>query len=913
MPSSPRLPASTRVRAGQHAALALSLIVSVPTIFAQSTTTPSRPDAENETRDEVVTLSPFEVSTKGDTGYTVTSSLAGGRVNTELKNSPNVINILGAEFLKDIASTDILDAAQFALNVQTADPAVGTNNGQPSFRGLGASYTTRNYFRWYLPGDRYNTDRIEFSLGPNAMLFGDSNIGGVANTVTKKAIFRNFNEVSTSVNSDGGLRATFDANRALGSKVAVRVAGLVSRLPSWQSSFIKDDRESIYLTGTWRASKNTEFRFDAEGGKLKRNFPAAFYVDQVSAWDRTTVYNAASAATPATSTGLKRLNTNAANDYLVYDVNNVAQGVINLKNFATTSGTGLTLQPGDRSELGIANFPSYPGAHFQVGPGSTRLDQDYYAVDAYVTQRFGNNLIVEAAGSLQRNNADNNTGNWNTMLIDVNKVLPNGSTNPHFGQIYSEVAPQWNDRLNIAPQARLSATYLLDQVKWSRQRFSVILEHREEIQSTNTRVLGRVNGTNPDARNATNQVRQRVYWNDGGGWNATAIPFSSNGVELGWIRSTGQKNHQRLQNILLANQGSYLHNKLHTTLGVRRDHFERTQQVAGGNNSNGSVFFKDGEAKNVWVNSASYGAVWFPFSWLGFFANHSESFNPNTSTVVLTLEGDAPPVVRGKGLDLGLKIEFFDGRVSGTVSYYETRQLNNATSYSTTDINNIWTALGRTENLLDGANYVDTSDTLGQGWELALTANPTPAWRVLLNVAFPKTSQLNGAALLRAYYARNIDAWRAGAAAGGANGTLIATGVSNIERTLGSTSDGRANDDTYDYTANVFTTYAFREGRANGLRFGAGANLRGRSIQGNVPGAPLDYLYAPSYAIVRGLIGYEWKTRGCKWSAQLNVTNVLNTDVLRLNSFTTYQGVSVPQNYGNIAERQATLEVTAKF
>ncbi len=908
------LPAPDSPRRVRHPSVALLCFLAVAgALSAQTVSTPPPLESENEPKGDTVTLSPFEVSTKGDTGYTVTSSLAGGRVNTELKNTPNVVNVLGAEFLKDIASTDILDAAQFALNVQTADPAPGTNNGQPSFRGLGASYTTRNYFRWYLPGDRYNTDRIEFSLGPNAMLFGDSNIGGVANTVTKKALFRNFNELTAAVTTDGGLRSTFDANRQLNEKIALRVAGVVSRQPSWQSSFIKDDRESIYLTGTWRVAKNTELRFDAEGGKLKRNFPAAFYVDQLSAWDRTSVYTAANAATPAASTGLKRLNTGAANDYLVYDVNNVAQGVLNWKNFGTTSGTGLTLQPGDRAELAVANFPSYPGAHFQVGPGSTRLDQDYYAVDVYATQRVGTNFIVEAAGSLQRNNADNNTGNWNTALIDVNKVLPNGSTNPHFGQVYSEVAPQWNDRLNIAPQARLSATYLLDWIKWSQQRFSVILEHREEIQSTNTRVLGRTNGANPDIRNATNQVRQRVYWNDGGGWDAAAIPFSSNGIDIGWIRSTGQKNHQRLQNILLANQGSYFNGKLHTTVGVRRDHFTRDQQVAGGNNSNGSVFFKDGESKNVWVNSASYGVVYFPVSWLGLFANHSESFNPNTSTVVLTLEGDAPPVVRGKGLDLGLKIEFFDGKVSGTVSYYETRQLNNATNYSTTDINNIWTALGRTENLLDGANYVDTSDTLGQGWEVALTANPTPAWRMLMNVAFPKTSQLHGAALLRAYYAHNIDAWRAGAAAGGANGTLIATSIANIERTLGSTTDGRANDDTYAYTANFFTTYTLREGRMKGLRFGAGANLRGRAIEGNVPGAPLNYLYAPSYSIVRALVGYQWKTRLCKWSAQLNVTNVLNTDTLRLNSFTTYQGVSVPQNYGNIPERQATLELTAKF
>lgn len=224
--------------------------------------------------------------------------------------------------------------------LQSPDATVGSNNAQPNFRGLGTSFTTRNYFRWYLPSDRFNTDRVEFSLGPNAMLFGDANIGGVANTITKRAIFRELNEVSAGIDSEGGSRFTFDSNRRLGRHVAIRAAGLGSRQHAWQDDFIENRRRSIYL-----------------------------------------------------------------------------------------AGTALTLLPDGRADPGIANFPAFPGRKFQVGPGGARLDQDYYAIDVYLTRHVSDDLSIELAGSLQRNNRDHYSGDWNTVAIDVNRVLP-GSTAP---------------------------------------------------------------------------------------------------------------------------------------------------------------------------------------------------------------------------------------------------------------------------------------------------------------------------------------------------------------------------------------------------------------------------------------------------------------------------------------------------
>ena len=62
---------------------------------------------------------------------------------------------------------------------------------QYNFRGVGdaGNYPTRNYFLYYGNSDAYNAERFEFSRGPNSVLFGDGQIGGLATTMTKQARF----------------------------------------------------------------------------------------------------------------------------------------------------------------------------------------------------------------------------------------------------------------------------------------------------------------------------------------------------------------------------------------------------------------------------------------------------------------------------------------------------------------------------------------------------------------------------------------------------------------------------------------------------------------------------------------------------------------------------------------------------
>src|SRR5690606_18260341 len=108
---------------------------------------------------------------------------------------------------------------------------------QYNFRGTGSTgnYPTRNYFLYYGVGDAYNTERFEFARGPNSILFGDAQLGGVATTFTKVPRLGDRRAVTAlQYDSYGAGRATLDVNQPLSDRSALRLNGLVQRGRTWR-------------------------------------------------------------------------------------------------------------------------------------------------------------------------------------------------------------------------------------------------------------------------------------------------------------------------------------------------------------------------------------------------------------------------------------------------------------------------------------------------------------------------------------------------------------------------------------------------------------------------------------------------------------------------------------------------------
>jgi hypothetical protein len=173
--------------------------------------------------DETVVLSPFEVSASQGKGYVGQDTLAGSRLRTDLKDLGAAISPMTAEFLSDIAATNIIDASEYGVGtrVDTDDaraigPAGDTYNDSTRsirIRGLPGGSRSMSFFGVSGEVDTYLTERIDVSRGPNSILYGFGSSAGQLNVSTKQASTnKNAYSLSSRIDSWGGQRWTVDAN-----------------------------------------------------------------------------------------------------------------------------------------------------------------------------------------------------------------------------------------------------------------------------------------------------------------------------------------------------------------------------------------------------------------------------------------------------------------------------------------------------------------------------------------------------------------------------------------------------------------------------------------------------------------------------------------------------------------------------
>ncbi len=224
-------------------------------LFGQATPTPS---ADNE---DVVVLSPFEVTGDSDVGYQATSTLAGTRLRTEMRDIGSSISIVNEEFLRDTGSTNLEDVLIFTPNTeigglggnhsgsQGANPIPEQQRDDPSggltrVRGLASADLTRDYFITNIPFDTFNTDRVEVQRGANSALYGLGSPGGIVNASTIKADFLgNRGRVRFETDQYGTARYSLRYNQMIGDRVAIKIAALSEDKGYEQKqAFMKDNR-----------------------------------------------------------------------------------------------------------------------------------------------------------------------------------------------------------------------------------------------------------------------------------------------------------------------------------------------------------------------------------------------------------------------------------------------------------------------------------------------------------------------------------------------------------------------------------------------------------------------------------------------------------------------------------------------
>lgn len=216
--------------------------------------------------EEVIELSPFSVEAGKDNGYRATSTLAGTRLNTQLRDIGSAISVMTEAMFEDTGATDAETILSYGLNTEVAGvngnfaDGLGDNHngraeqdqqrlnpqGSQRVRGLAEASLTRNFFLTDIPFDGYNTDRLDISRGANSLLFGVGAPGGVINNGLHQASIdgEDRGEFSVRIGERNSNRETVDYHSVVvDGRLAVRFSGLYEdTIYKQRPAFEKDKR-----------------------------------------------------------------------------------------------------------------------------------------------------------------------------------------------------------------------------------------------------------------------------------------------------------------------------------------------------------------------------------------------------------------------------------------------------------------------------------------------------------------------------------------------------------------------------------------------------------------------------------------------------------------------------------------------
>ncbi|MEM9159319.1 MAG: TonB-dependent receptor plug domain-containing protein, partial [Verrucomicrobiota bacterium] len=253
--------------------------------------------AQDDEEDDIFELSPFEVSGEDSTGYRATSTLAGTRLRTELKDVGSAIQAVTKEFMEDIGATDNTTLLQYTTNTEVAgtegnfagvgnDQTLGENSrmrnphSSTRVRGLQQADNARDFYQSVIPWDGYNVERVDIQRGANSILFGLGSPAGIVNADIADANFgRENGKIGLRFDEHGSVRTTFDYNKVLlEDELAVRVS-ILNDNEKYQQRYAFEDDQRLFVAMRYEPSflkserTRTSIRAKYEDGSIERNSP----------------------------------------------------------------------------------------------------------------------------------------------------------------------------------------------------------------------------------------------------------------------------------------------------------------------------------------------------------------------------------------------------------------------------------------------------------------------------------------------------------------------------------------------------------------------------------------------------------------------------------------------------------------
>ncbi len=780
----------------------LSAIVCGAASHLAAQSAPATSDAPKKVEEDPVVLSPFVVNAGDDRGYQAQQTLAGSRLKTDLKDIANPVSVFTEQFFLDTGISDTNELAKYMLNVEyninENAGSTGTNqnllNGNARsvrMRGLSGGLVSTNFFNTGGVADTYSVERIEQARGPNAILFGIGNPGGVVNSSTKRALLtRDRYNFAASLRSYDGTRMEFDANQvAINGRAAVRVAGVQARYGGWRN-FEYRDVDGIFGTARFQLAKWLELNLEGERTNVNKRTSRTFTaIDYYTPWrDAGKVITTTDTANAAA--GIARIS---ASPWVVFDT---ATGT--LANWRNKNTGAVKSVAGGADNPVLTDFSVMPKESTFYGPGYNQ-GIDNNRLSAYLTATPIKDLNMELA--VMRLNEVRDTWDpqqnisWG-LRVDPNAFLPlkagqsTAEANPNAGRAYLEAQPQHDTAVDENKYVRFSANYTRDFGWLGKHTVGGVIERdttrsdraslREYIISSNAPTVVAATTT---AANVNNRVFRRTYVDlTGPSENIVLADPQAQSIDgltertTGAVYRTAYIPHDANTRIISSElntqigmiQSSFWNDRIKTVVGASHDErtsYQSTQVLDPNVGGNGAIARAvagttpfDEAASNY-----SYSAVVRATDWLNLTFSKARNAGLAPQSGLLHSDTGRPPASRGNSRDIGARMSLLDNRVYVAVTYFETAADNDSatgTLVAATEVNKIWSTLnlagvkdasGQVVSATTENTNTQTFSSASQGWEAEATANLTPNWRVLFSYSNTETVQTNIAPEMVAY------------------------------------------------------------------------------------------------------------------------------------------------------------------
>jgi outer membrane receptor protein involved in Fe transport len=785
--------------------------------------------------EDVVQLSAFRVESDRDYGYRATNTMTATRTAAPIIETSLNIAVLTEDFFNDIGANFLNDGLKYVSSVSTTtlgnNGRIGGSGDGTKIRGFDIPFALRNGFRRSYNVTIRNLERVEVAKGPVSLLFGQTAPGGLINYITKKPKFvKNSGSVMLRVGDSSLLSGEVEAETAFdvfgtkGDDLAVRAMYATSSQDLERDYEFRDELYSmVQVAARPLAGLNLMFEFEHHDTKsnLAQGLP----------WGNNVYAKAVEDARAAGRTA----------DYLRWFANRANwQNDIQVRTGTRPPAVdAFMVQAYPPGQFWTYNL-SGPDTRFNARSNSIGFDADW-KLNNQLTLRYGFNLYkvhyFEKFCFTDTPNADYSFGVAGFSSRNNTRVTTTHQTDAVYKLDFGSVKNTF-----------VAGAEWINDYETNRRLF---------FDTTAIAVASGLNRATPPTGQADR----------GPALNGMFFYIPSNQpslkIDVGITTFDRPQNktiteHDR-KGYYLTWRSQFLKDRVILQAGVRREEGETT--VFAPFTGTRSFDLQKG-------TTPMFGANVRVLPGLVAFASYAESFVPSTArtaTGALATPAEIQPLgpIEGKGYELGLKTDWRQNTLTGTISLFRVARTNEpAIDYTRTQND----PRNRDPSTPSGLRFpydvtflTGGGETATEGIDGDLVWSPQRNLQILANFTYAWTAEIvKGVDVNPGTGLRE-------------NGTSVVLGPIS--------QNGSRLVRVPKFSGGLFGKYTFAEGDLKGFSVGAGMRHVGEHII-FFGGADFQKFTQKAYQIFDLNLGYETKLLGRRTHFALNVTNLFDKRVV---------------------------------